>query len=224
MVTSMTGFGQAERSIAGFRMQIDLKSVNHRYCEVAVRLPREFARYENTVKQAIQQRVKRGRVDAFVTVERDREAPLEVDIDWALAQSYRHAAEALREKLSLTGELTLREVLGLPGIVSFRDKPDLDEESLEYEIAACANAAVSELVSMREREGNFFCWGIFTVAWKPSNGSGSTPPGLHLRSFKNMPSSLGAAFRICCSRRSWTKRVWLWKWHCSRIARASMKN
>ncbi|MGG2199548.1 YicC/YloC family endoribonuclease [Paenibacillus validus] len=155
MVTSMTGFGQAERSIAGFRMQIDLKSVNHRYCEVAVRLPREFARYENTVKQAIQQRVKRGRVDAFVTVEREREAPLEVDIDWALAQSYRHAAEALREKLSLTGELTLREVLGLPGIVSFRDKPDLDEESLEYEIAACANAAVSELVSMREREGNF---------------------------------------------------------------------
>lgn len=155
MVTSMTGFGQATRSIAGFRMQIDLKSVNHRYCEVAVRLPRELARYENTVKQAIQQRIKRGRVDAFVTVERDHETPLEADVDWMLAQSYLHAAEALREKLSLAGELTLREVLALPGIVSFRDKPDLDEEVLEAEIADCAGSAVSELVAMREREGSF---------------------------------------------------------------------
>ncbi|MEK8131943.1 YicC/YloC family endoribonuclease [Paenibacillus filicis] len=155
MVTSMTGFGQAERALAGFRLQIDLKSVNHRYCEVAVRLPREFARYESSVKQAVQQRVKRGRVDVFVTVERDPgEAPVP-EIDWALAGSYREAADSLRTQLSLPGELTLRDLLSLPGIVTFRDKLDAANESLEAELVACASEAAAGLAAMREREGEF---------------------------------------------------------------------
>ncbi|SDD98670.1 TIGR00255 family protein [Paenibacillus sp. UNCCL117] len=153
MVTSMTGFGQAERSFAGFRLQIDLKSVNHRYCEVAVRMPREFGRYESTVKQAIQQHVKRGRVDVFVTVERDPGAAPVLEVDWTLAGSYRQAADSLRAKLALSGELTLHDLLALPGIVAFRDKPDVDDEALEAELAACAAEAAIRLAAMRNQEG-----------------------------------------------------------------------
>ncbi|WP_159887074.1 YicC/YloC family endoribonuclease [Paenibacillus puerhi] len=155
MVTSMTGYGQAERSVAGFRLQVDLKSVNHRYCEVAVRLPREFVRYENTVKQAVQQHVKRGRVDVFVTVERDRgEAPA-LEVDWALAESYTQAADALRARLALSGGLTIHDLLSLPGLVTFRDKPDVADEALEAELAACALEAAARLAAMRQREGSY---------------------------------------------------------------------
>lgn len=153
MITSMTGFGQAARSLAGFRLQIDLKSVNHRYCEVAVRMPREWARYEEAVKRAVLSRVKRGRVDAFVTVDRDDKAPQTVEVDWALAMGYRQAAEQLREKLSLSEVLSLRDLLSIPGLVSLRDKPELEEEAIESVMFSCADEAARELVAMREREG-----------------------------------------------------------------------
>lgn len=153
MITSMTGFGQGARNLAGFRLQIDLKSVNHRYCEVVVRMPREWARYEEAVKRAVLSRVKRGRVDAFVSVERDGNAPQTVEVDWALAMGYRQAAEQLREKLSLSEELSLRDLLSIPGMVSLRDKPELEEAVLESEMFSCADEASKELVTMREREG-----------------------------------------------------------------------
>ncbi|MGF9710852.1 YicC family protein [Paenibacillus sp. JMULE4] len=153
MMTSMTGFGQAARSLAGFRLQIDLKSVNHRYCEVVVRMPREWARYEDAVKRAVLARVKRGRVDAFVSVERDGKAPQAVEVDWALAMGYRQAAEQMREKLSLSEELSLRDLLSIPGMVSLKDKPELEDEVLERELFSCADEAAKELVTMREREG-----------------------------------------------------------------------
>lgn len=155
MITSMTGFGQAARNFAGFRVQIDLKSVNHRYCEVVVRMPREWARYEDVVKRAVVSRIKRGRVDAFVTVEREREISQTVEVDWALATAYRQAADQLREKLSLSEELSLRDLLSIPGMISMRDELELEEGILESEIFSCADEAVKELVKMREREGAF---------------------------------------------------------------------
>ncbi|MBP1156100.1 MULTISPECIES: YicC/YloC family endoribonuclease [unclassified Paenibacillus] len=155
MITSMTGFGQAARTLAGFRVQIDLKSVNHRYCEVVVRMPREWVRYEDVVKRAVVTRIKRGRVDAFVTVDRDREAPQTVEVDWALAMGYRQAAQQLREKLSLAEELSLRDLLTIPGMVSMRDELELEEGILESEIFSCTDEAAKELVTMREREGTF---------------------------------------------------------------------
>ncbi|WP_281887824.1 YicC/YloC family endoribonuclease [Paenibacillus sp. YYML68] len=155
MAISMTGFGQAARSIGGFRIMIDMKSVNHRYCEVAVRLPRELSRFEHMVKQTVQQHVKRGRVDVFVTVERDRQEAHAAVIDWALAEGYKHAAESLSDRLTLPGQLELRDLLTLPGVVSFQDKPDASEEQLGAELEACAREAVLALVHMRQQEGDF---------------------------------------------------------------------
>ncbi|XOK58731.1 YicC/YloC family endoribonuclease [Paenibacillus elgii] len=155
MVISMTGFGQAARTTDGFRIQIDLKSVNHRYCEIVVRMPREFARYENAVKAAVQQHVRRGRVDAFVTVERDRDVPQAVEIDWSLAMGYVQAAEQLRERLSLKDELSLRDLLAIPGLVAIGQHQEMAEERMEAELVACAAEAARELSDMREKEGAF---------------------------------------------------------------------
>ncbi|MCZ8520208.1 MULTISPECIES: YicC/YloC family endoribonuclease [Paenibacillus] len=156
MVTSMTGFGQAECTMAGYRIGIDLKSVNHRYCEIVVRMPKEFARYENAVKAAIGQHVKRGRVDAYVTVERAGGTPQNVHIDWDLVLGYSAAAELLRERLSLQDSLTLRDLLSIPGllITASSDVPE-DEDGTEAALAGCAGEAAAALCAMRRREGAF---------------------------------------------------------------------
>lgn len=155
MIRSMTGFGQAERTFAGFRVQIDVKSVNHRYGEVVVRLPREWTRHEERLKRTVLQKVKRGRIDMFVTVERDRQASQTVEVDWAMVDAYRSAAEQLRQRLSLRDELTLRDLLRIPDLISFRNHADATDEELEREFVACADEAVEELLAMREREGTF---------------------------------------------------------------------
>ncbi|MDQ1913174.1 YicC/YloC family endoribonuclease [Paenibacillus sp. GD4] len=153
MLRSMTGFGQAARRVAGYQVQIDLKSVNHRYSEVIVRMPREWGRFEDVLKRAVQQYIKRGRVDVFVTVERDRSAVQSVQVDWVMVEAYRQAALQLKERLSLTDELTLRDLLRMPELIVMQDDIDVADEDMERELQACASEAAERLTEMREREG-----------------------------------------------------------------------
>ncbi|MCZ8511418.1 YicC family protein [Paenibacillus filicis] len=153
MLFSMTGFGQAERSIAGFKLQIDLKSVNHRYCEIVVRMPREWAKFEDTIKRTVSQQVKRGRVDAFISMERDSGGTPSFRVDAALAESYMHAAEQLRSGLSLQDELKLSDLLQIPNLIVLEDGLQASEEEIERALTDVTAEATRNLLSMREREG-----------------------------------------------------------------------
>src|SRR5690606_13560366 len=108
------------RMVSGYRVQIDLKSVNHRYGEVAIRMPREWLMFEDGLRKLVQQVVKRGRVDVFVTAERDPHAAVQARVNWALAESYSQAAEQLREKLGLPPDdkLQLKDLLSLPDVLT----------------------------------------------------------------------------------------------------------
>ncbi|CAG7603938.1 hypothetical protein PAESOLCIP111_00647 [Paenibacillus solanacearum] len=155
MVISMTGYGQAALTAAGIQIQIELKSVNHRYTEVAVRMPREWARFEDTLKQTVLRHVRRGRVDVFVNFEKIKESAHAVQIDWELAAAYKLAAEQLKERLSLQGDITLKELLDIPGVVTLQQSSTDGENEIAEAISSCAVSAVRELVAMREREGSF---------------------------------------------------------------------
>src|SRR5690606_6533830 len=85
MIRSMTGFGQSMRTIGGYKLQVDMKSVNHRYSEIMVRMPREWAALEDPMKKRIQQEIKRGRVDVFVTLDKETGTHNTVTVDWAAA-------------------------------------------------------------------------------------------------------------------------------------------
>lgn len=154
MVRSMTGFGQAGRTAAGCRIQVDLKSVNHRYTESMVRLPREWLHLEDALKKLIQKEVKRGRVDAFVTVEREGESGQSVELDLNLVRGYMEAARRMQEKLGVSGVLTVRDLIGIPDVVRFRDDAAADRDILEKELLACAEDALLQLAVMRKAEGS----------------------------------------------------------------------
>ncbi|PYI54356.1 YicC/YloC family endoribonuclease [Paenibacillus flagellatus] len=152
MIRSMTGFGQSDRAAGGFAIRAELKSVNHRYGEIAVRMPREWLSSEEGVKREIQAAVKRGKVDAYVAIEREAGTAKTVEIDWPLAEAYRQAAERLKERFGLSDSLTLRDVLAVPGVVAMReDVPDAGP--IADALLECVREAVKSLVRMREAEG-----------------------------------------------------------------------
>lgn len=153
MIRSMTGFGQARQSIDGYGIHIDLKSVNHRYQEIVVRLPREYFSLEDALKKVVQSRVKRGRVDLFVTVEKDEGAVQQVEIDWDLVAGYVQAAHALEERFRLGGMPAVSDLLHIPELVRLDGQAVPHVEEVADVILACARDALESLMAMREREG-----------------------------------------------------------------------
>jgi uncharacterized protein (TIGR00255 family) len=153
MIQSMTGFGQASRSLDHYKVFIDVKSVNHRYSEVAIRMPKEWACYEDSLKKTILQFVKRGRVEIFVNVERETTAATAVSVDWALVDGYMQAAEQIKQKYGLTDSITRMDLLRLPELVQVKESRSEPDRILENELAACLQEAATHLVDMRQREG-----------------------------------------------------------------------
>ncbi len=153
MVQSMTGFGQAHRSVNGLKLQIDMKSVNHRYSEVMVRMPREWLMFEDLLKKTVLQFIKRGRVDMFVTIEYENTSEKLVEVDWSLAEQYVKASDQLRDQLGLQGELSIAELMKLPEVVFLKDNLSVSAEMLEAALKQCALDAVQQLSQMRGSEG-----------------------------------------------------------------------
>jgi uncharacterized protein (TIGR00255 family) len=154
MIRSMTGFGQANRVFSAYNVQMDLKSVNHKYCEVIVRIPREFLKYEDVLKKTVQQLIKRGRADLYVTIERDAESGRTVELNWPLAEAYRSAAEQLRNKFGLDDTLQTTDFLRIPDLMLFKEAAEASEEEMGRELIACALDAANRLLGMREAEGS----------------------------------------------------------------------
>jgi uncharacterized protein (TIGR00255 family) len=153
MIRSMTGFGQADRSLQGFKLQIDMKSVNHRYSEVMVRMPREWLKYEDMLKKAALQSIRRGRVDIFVTIDRVGTSDKQVELDWSLAEQYSRAADQLQEKLNLQGSLSISDLIRLPEVIYLKESLTESSEEFEAALLSCIQDAVKQLTHMRDLEG-----------------------------------------------------------------------
>lgn len=152
MPRSMTGFGQAQRSVKGYEVRLEIKSVNHRYLEVVFRFPRQWAALEEPLKKRIQQLLVRGRVEVFLSVERDVALPLEAEINWPLADSCFEASRQIQDRYQLEQGLNVRDLFLIPDLIRFREAGENNAE-LEEAIADIVQEAVSRLIQMREREG-----------------------------------------------------------------------
>jgi len=152
----MTGFGQATATAGGHAVHIDVKTVNHRYCEISVRMPKEWLTHEEALRKKAQERIKRGKADIFVNVERLTTGRKAVVIDWTLADGVAEAAGQLAAKYGLNDALTLNHLLQIPDLIRLQQEeltePDVP---LEAEIAECLTEALDSLLLMREKEGAF---------------------------------------------------------------------
>lgn len=152
MVHSMTGYGRGEARTDAISVTVEMRSVNHRFSEVAVRMPREIAALEDAVRRTVLTRVKRGRIDVFITLAAE-ETPSSLQINWELARQYKEAAEQMATRLGTAGELTTKDLLLLPNVAHVGDeRPDVDV--YRDTVLLAVQAAADELADMRRREGD----------------------------------------------------------------------
>jgi uncharacterized protein (TIGR00255 family) len=151
MIRSMTGFGAGRGSAGGEDVDVEIRSVNHKYAEVKVRLPRELAALEQEVVRAVKERLARGGID--VSVRRSTPGGGVVPrVDVAVAEAYARAFQEIQARLGLPGALSLSDVLAAEGVVRLEERAvDLDAagEALRRAVAASLDA----LAAMRAREG-----------------------------------------------------------------------
>jgi uncharacterized protein (TIGR00255 family) len=152
MLKSMTGYGRAEATENGYRILVEMKAVNHRYAEVMVRMPRDFLLFEDEIKKIILERVSRGRLDCYITIEKTAEQGRTVIIDEELAVKIKAASDSLAERLGYREKLSLAELLRQPEVVTIKQDEE-DPQQLESVLLRLAAEAVDDLIVMRQAEG-----------------------------------------------------------------------
>ncbi len=152
MIRSMTGFGRRQAPWQDSTLAVEIRSVNHRFLEVACRLPRSLAHLEDAIKKSVQQHCTRGRVDLTVTIQGGKGRVGTVHLDQALAKQYHRALRTLKQSLKLGGSIDIALIAGLRDVVMVSDQPP-DDPKLSKQIQKLAAQAIEDLAEMRKREG-----------------------------------------------------------------------
>jgi uncharacterized protein (TIGR00255 family) len=152
MLQSMTGFGTGRARVADEEVTVELRSVNHKFCEVKIRAPRELAAAELAIQKRVKERLARGAVDVLVK----RNAPVAAAgapvLDLALAREYRARLTELARALWLPDAPTLRDVVSQPGVLRLEERT-LDVEAAGRAALEATDAALAPLIAMRKVEG-----------------------------------------------------------------------
>ena len=149
---SMTGYGSAKGSVEGQEITVELKSVNNRYLDCSVRLPRNFLFAEDTVKQAVSAGVSRGKVDVFVSAQASQDSGTVVSVNEELARGYRDAVARIAETLGLESGLNAFSLARFPDVLTV-ERCELDKDKVDAALSDITAKAVEEFNAMREREG-----------------------------------------------------------------------
>ena len=150
---SMTGYGSAKGSVEGQEITVELKSVNNRYLDCSVRLPRNFLFAEDTVKQAVSAGVSRGKVDVFVSAQASQDSGTIVSVNEKLARGYRDAVAHIAETLGLESGLNAFSIARFPDVLTV-ERRELDKDKAAAALSEITAKAVEEFNAMREREGD----------------------------------------------------------------------
>ena len=152
MIRSMTGYGVAEAELGGQRLAAQVQSVNHRFAEITIRLPRSLSQFENQLRALLAQSLGRGKITFNASFDGREEPGRRVRIDIERARQYMDEVRKLKLALRLNDDLDIATVLSLPDII-VAETSSLPEEEAWTRLETVARAAVADLTSMRDREG-----------------------------------------------------------------------
>ena len=151
-ILSMTGYGSAKGTVEGLNISAELKSVNNRYLDVSVRLPRGFLFAEEAIKAAVQQHISRGKVDVFLTVDSSNAADTVVRVNEPLLRAYLDAIDSIAAEHGLQNDVTALSVARFPDVLSV-EKAEADQDALRAGLVALMDEALADYDRMRLREG-----------------------------------------------------------------------
>ncbi len=152
MIKSMTGFGRSEYTDGKRNITVEIKSVNHRYSDISVKMPRRYGFAEDKVKNAVKERIRRGKVDVSIMVENITENDVNIKLNTMLARQYYENLLELRKEFAVEGDITLQFLAGLPDVM--KAIPDAtDEEEITKAILIPVSEAAINLEKMLAIEG-----------------------------------------------------------------------
>ena len=154
MLKSMTSFGRSRKTLGGKDITVEIKSVNNRYFDCQVKLPRVYSHLEQKIKPYLQEKgISRGKVDIFISVEFTEAADTEITVNTEYAQNYIAALCKLKEDFGLSGEITVMDVARAPDVLTFKKKEDdeRDWEDLEVVLREAADAFIAARIGEGER-------------------------------------------------------------------------
>ena len=147
----MTGYGRGDADYAGAKFSVELNSVNRKQSDIVMNLPRDLAALEPRIRQAINEKISRGRMNVLVVMHQGANGAA-LALDTALARSYHEAMLTLQKELSAPGEITIGTILQAPGVMRSPEQ-SIDADDAWPVVQRALGIALSELIKMREREG-----------------------------------------------------------------------
>lgn len=152
MIRSMTGYGSAKGTAAGFAITIELRSVNNRYLDLGIKLPRGFLFAESEIKNYIQKKVSRGKLDFFLTLDSVESDQTKIRVNTRLAEAYRNAITEIGQNLELPASVSALDIARFPDVLSL-EKEELDQDAFLQQLFPLLDTALEDFNAMRAREG-----------------------------------------------------------------------
>lgn len=152
MVKSMTGYGRGEAVLNGRSITVEVRSVNNRYLDCSVKVPRLYIFAEDAIKSRVQGSISRGKVDVFVTLDNTQGEQVVISINQPVADSYYNALTALRDRYELRDDISVSLLTRFQDVLLV-EKSQEDVEAVAQDICTVLDAALADFTTMRQREG-----------------------------------------------------------------------
>ena len=149
---SMTGCGIGRIQRDGWEVTAELKTVNHRFLDLSMRLPRNISFLEPVVREEIAKGLKRGHADVFLTVRNTETSSVQITVDQELARQYFEAGKILSSAILTENDLSVSSLLAMEGVITLTEK-DMDQKTVSAICAEAVQQAISQVIAMREKEG-----------------------------------------------------------------------
>ena len=152
MIKSMTGYGRAVETVNGREFTVELRSVNNRYLDCSVKMPRSVSFAEEAVKQAVKQAVSRGKVDVFISVKSENSDDTKISLNASVLEGYLSAMRQMVSEYGVRDDISVSTVSRLPEVFTV-EKPEVDEEQLKADLMSVVAKALEGYNAMRVTEG-----------------------------------------------------------------------
>jgi len=152
MLKSMTGYGRAEGETTLGKVLVETRSVNHRYCDINIKLPKRLAPFETRIKELIRSQVSRGRIDVSLKVDSGEEEKVQLTVDLHLAEQYYQALQDLKKNLQLKDKITLEMLAGAKDLITVKEEV-VDIDPYWQEMIPILKRSLKEMDEMKRLEG-----------------------------------------------------------------------
>ena len=151
MIRSMTGYGKGSLSIDGREYQVEIKSVNHRYLDINIKMPKTLGYLEEQIKKEISEKMKRGKIDVFITFENNSQEGKNVKINKELAKIYINQLKELAEEENISSNIEVIDIAKFPDVLTI--KIEQEDEKIKNEILQVTKDATDKIIEMKNIEG-----------------------------------------------------------------------